>query len=1382
MAKILEKFFESEQTASTLQTLDEELRVAIEDIKKLEEDWQAKVSHVQLFLREGNTDWNIRKLKEHIRVVRDIDVQEKEEIGREKRAVLKIRDIASRVLKETTDPNSKRILYELLNRLDHGRDDWTRLEKCLQNQLDFINTYTNQDIGVLHYNIRKFIAYLKEEGYLLNIKEKIMRQLRNMEILINKLISKKQLSQLSFSKGIQFNHRKRQLIKFGFPYYDYPKLGQYLIEHWNETLQIARAVVVGDKKSAKLRLKVLFHDGLPLYQNLIQQFGLLNVGSDLVRIVQSIKPDNLFYLFKEDLLPSFHELIPKYGLLNVGLALAKIVDSSKYVYNTPKRLQNLKEALLKYGLADLARITQASRLDDIDSILDYFSGHFYPEHKALVLKYGFEDLAIIAQSAKPEDVLSIISYLFMQCQWLGPDHGLKELAQVAQAAKPEYLFYLIKFALPSCRQTILESGLLNVGLQLVKIANVMKSEHIKPIFECGLYACKDMIPKYGILNVGLELVKVADAAKSEYIGVIFCYGLIACQDFISKYGISNVGFELIKIIEGAKPETLKQLFDFLIKNRETTKAYDLESIGSLVKIVSSTKPEFVEPVLNIGLEACKGAIINKYGLSRIGLELVQIAEASREEYRQPLFMYAIPNCREVILQHGLLEVGLQLVKITEATKSKHVNYIFRCGLKACEEIIPKQGVLHVGLELVKIANAAKDEYVEVILCHGLQACCRIIEHYGLFNTGFELIKIAESAKKEVASSLFISGLRACQDIVTPQNLSIIGKYLLELAELSKGTEVQLFDSLSNIKYLISMFKEKIFQILLIPVAKVQTVGTFLCFRSIGQVQNNGGIKDEQDIIVVRTICEKYSVRANDILIHILVEGLKQNIIAKPISKDKELIFSFLNNAPAFIIDLFAKYREIFESNRLDRNAQLELLFENVRRIKDEIYEGSTTTLKIEEKLFFGVLYYVFPPELTIERSQYKVLFDQREDRQGDIPMGIRKLSGRKVKIAVGSMQLKEGDSLNAEAWQDIVNIVQETNNNGPTKFNPAELGIELMQNLANKTLRDKRKHYLSLVYSYSVLRGESLPVFSQTYEILMKYKEFIGDRTSDLLFGILSESLKQHPEQYAILNSTILGKTRDMRGLCKTLENIWKGPVPDKEKRIMQILERNGFFVESISAWQQEWTSKEIEAWIKNLSANVVEKSLIARIKNEIYGEQYEQMQHEVKKFSFNRGGKGILGATKPFTFHLSKRKAHSAAMFNMGVCVATDDKLWNSQDFWQMIIFDEDKNACGGVIYRTIVENNRRYLVCSIQPSQRILSVTSPNSVYEKIIQFSRLITKILKYDAVLIPKDSAIHSNRGSIQSEIAKRNYKTIVLKKEYDFSYNPYHYSYQIFFVV
>ncbi|MBI4148639.1 hypothetical protein HY490_05085 [Candidatus Woesearchaeota archaeon] len=102
-------------------------------------------------------------------------------------------------------------------------------------------------------------------------------------------------------------------------------------------------------------------------------------------------------------------------------------------------------------------------------------------------------------------------------------------------------------------------------------------------------------------------------------------------------------------------------------------------------------------------------------------------------------------------------------------------------------------------------------------------------------------------------------------------------------------------------------------------------------------------------------------------------------------------------------------------------------------------------------------------------------------------------------------------------------------------------------------------------------------------------------------------------------------------------------------------------------------------------------------------------------------------------------------------------------------------------MIYRTIREDDKQYLVASIQPSERILSSVQPKALYEKIVSFSKLIVRLLKYDALLIPTEKAIHSNRRSLQNIIRDAKYEEVALKKSYQFSYSPYSYSYQKFFV-
>jgi len=210
-------------------------------------------------------------------------------------------------------------------------------------------------------------------------------------------------------------------------------------------------------------------------------------------------------------------------------------------------------------------------------------------------------------------------------------------------------------------------------------------------------------------------------------------------------------------------------------------------------------------------------------------------------------------------------------------------------------------------------------------------------------------------------------------------------------------------------------------------------------------------------------------------------------------------------------------------------------------------------------------------------------------------------------------------------------------------------------------------------------------------------------------------------------------------------------------------------------------TQQEILQWLSSQQPNVVEKDLVTNLFGALYGDEYHNMQSEIQKYDFKKESRG---GGKDYTFLMSKHKAHTTAMYNMGVCVAPDDQLWNSPDFWQLIIFDKDRDAHGGAIFRTIESEGEKYLVLSIQPSSSILNVVSPEQVFNKIIQLSKFIMKKMKYKNVLIPVKSAIHSNRGSMQGIIAKKYGNTESLKNigEHKFSYSPHSYSYDEFYIV
>ncbi|MFT4343295.1 MAG: hypothetical protein ACMXYE_00950 [Candidatus Woesearchaeota archaeon] len=323
----------------------------------------------------------------------------------------------------------------------------------------------------------------------------------------------------------------------------------------------------------------------------------------------------------------------------------------------------------------------------------------------------------------------------------------------------------------------------------------------------------------------------------------------------------------------------------------------------------------------------------------------------------------------------------------------------------------------------------------------------------------------------------------------------------------------------------------------------------------------------------------------------------------------------------------------------------------------------------------------------------------------------------------------------------------------------------------------KEKH--QQLYSFFTKTGESLPTFSNERETLLKYKEYTGDRLkNDVILQVLELAQKQYPNEFAQLNQSQTDYTR----LIKTIMQPWNKNAQNKEQIVLSIFQRNHILVDQLN-WPTPVTPEIVLQTIQQATAGGIKKELIAEIFGMLCGKEYSAMQTEMNKFKFKSEGFGFGGDS--FTFVLSKKKLHSVAMFNMGICVAPDDKLWNQPDMWQLIIFDKDGYAHGGCIIRTIIDNNKPYLVLSIQPATSLTGSYSSKHIYNKIIQYARTLKKQLKYEGVLIPKSAQIHSNRSSIQERISQARYPEFTSLKKHLFS--DYHslsepYSYQNFYLV
>ena len=807
-------------------------------------------------------------------------------------------------------------------------------------------------------------------------------------------------------------------------------------------------------------------------------------------------------------------------------------------------------------------------------------------------------------------------------------------------------------------------------------------------------------------------IRMVEAA-GEYSHYLFQYDIHNVKDLINK----RTWPDFVRMVEAGN--NFNYLFRYTIpavKDLINERTWPMFVDGFIRMIKASGENDNVRYLFRSGIPAVRDLITEERWPG-----FVRMAEASGENSND-LFFYGFPEIAYLINE----ETWPGFVRMVEAA-GKSAHSMFQFGIPSVKHLITNDNFL-------------------------------------IFVDGF--IRIAKTAG-ENASNLYIYGIYAVNYLITENTWPILVKKLLKVLDYCKGVENETIDSLKKLKPLFNRFGIGLFDLLIFPTLKSQTIASFLCFKNYIKIEEF--IQTNEDIKVILQVLKRRGFKANDFLEQVLVPGIQKKVILSMV-EEKEHIIYFLKHSPIDELEIYKKYKNLKEKGD-EKN--LKKMFKDLKGVKKEIYNGILKK-KYDENILSAVLYSVFSPELTVSRESYKQIYGKRNDRQVDIPNILNRLSGITVKISKGGYKLKENEEINTEAWNDLIEVVKEVNASETKTVDTETLGLELLRGFASSDLRKRKKYYLKKLYLFSLTRGEGLPDFNTEHSSLMKYKEFVGDRLkNDLIYSALKISHENRRQEFTDLVARI-EKPKKFTGLAKQLYGLWMSKNPDKEQKIKKILSKNGILVDRIDWHVSSW--EDVKSWLEHHSAGTMSKQTMTNIFAMLIGEDYNKMYKEVDKFEHTHHAQGRGGIK--YTFMLSKRKLHSVAMFNMGVCVAPDDRLWNMPDFLQMIIWDKDKNACGGVIFRNV--NN--YLVLSIQPNYKILNEVSPVHLYDTIIEYSKTMVRLLKLKGVLIPVNSAIHSNRGSIQAIITGKNYTRKNFSTSYEFSYSPYIYSYNEFFVV
>lgn len=644
-----------------------------------------------------------------------------------------------------------------------------------------------------------------------------------------------------------------------------------------------------------------------------------------------------------------------------------------------------------------------------------------------------------------------------------------------------------------------------------------------------------------------------------------------------------------------------------------------------------------------------------------------------------------------------------------------------------------------------------------------------------------LITMKERAKDK-APFLFNVGLPFLQDAYTSfDEIEKATNDFLKTFQHCTGVEGRTESAIQRFY----LFKKKfpdIWDLFIKPVIFDQTVGAHLVLESALPLFNyTDALESNADVIALREFIKAEGVQAFDTLENFVCRAYSEGFMREAFSKEVENIRDFLKEIPYPLIEVYAAYKE--------NEGEAASLKERCEIIHARIVAGEVSDLE-NDPLFSAILYYAFPPTVTTDRTRYEAIMSSREDRLLDTLMIPESLQNRSVSLQRGTYTLKDPSvPLDESPWQTLLTGVRHVNRADLRTYTESDriaLAEMILTHWQKGDLYPARETLYTEIYAYyRATREVTLPDDVNTVQNVMALKQFMGDTMIDVIREILEAYQKEKSDEFSRVIEKMLKNTIDKpEGKAKAIVGIRKrfsGDIHEIKTRVQGVLR-----IDDESAFNGVWnliehleTESEITGALQDVRLVINDEKPALIISHLLQGSEYRAMQSEVStKFTFHES-EGL----KNVRFVVSKRKAHGVAGLNMGVCVAPDKELWNNPNFMNVIIFDDENIALGGMHLLILEENGKKYVTLpGINPSPRLLTQVSSEELYEEMIRYAHEINGALGCDGVLIPTESGIHSNRSDMQRVISSRTYKTFRFDEIKDFSFSPFKYQIQDCFIV
>ncbi|HOW27290.1 MAG TPA: TerC/Alx family metal homeostasis membrane protein [Elusimicrobiota bacterium] len=748
---------------------------------------------------------------------------------------------------------------------------------------------------------------------------------------------------------------------------------------------------------------------------------------------------------------------------------------------------------------------------------------------------------------------------------------------------------------------------------------------------------------------------------------------------------------------------------------------------------------------------------------------------SQEEEQAKAFLMGRPEAQKYIEPYLSLFTGKdfilleQIFHIAEGDHSagdEFDKHMFPTLKSLLRDYLSDQGQAYITDVLSLVVKTGKN--AKAIMKYGLPAIQALIDSKeSLVQSEKDLLDIiAMGEKSKVNIQSLLRGIDAVSSMIrTREDLLQYSKDIVKICKALEGYEENVFKKLKEVYSGHLKESPSAWEFFVKPIIFSQTQGASACLDVVNGIWDRGALKTDKDFEFLRDFIDTNGVHAYDLLMNFILKGIEEGVIVGSLSDSRSDIETYLQTIPYASIDLY----RAFKSGATEALKAMRTRCETIHRA---IVDGDASAYA-DDPLFLTVLVHVFPPNITVDRNKYEMLYNHMNDYKldGVVPSA---LQNREIHLTAGKYILNDpSNPLDKTPWNSIAMAISEVNEH----FVPMQgeddivkLGDILMKSWEKGSF-DQHAIIRELYrYHLTYMGGKRLNASLKSMREFLNLKKFAEDTIQIAVRDLLDRYKNIQKNSYDdMINKMIrTDPLKEAQSVVGILNSV--GMDADQAK-ILQILSSKlrtndtQMLLELLGRIRSEPDAGKVVSMIAQNIRYDKDKMAAGTIAQRLVGANVKKMDAELnKKFTTNQEREEVK-----LRIVVSKRKAHSVIGYNAGVCVAADQQLWDNPNFMHAVLFDENGIAQGGMHLFVVEHEGLKYLsLPGINPTPALLSKIYGEDILDELVSYAKDLAAEMGLEGVLIPQEGSIHSNRPEVKVVIASKSYEEVDWGKKFVFT--------------